>query len=501
MAAAAASVVTTKSGAVRGAIANGIHAFKGIPFAAPLDGPNLFQPAQPVAWEGVREALAFGPKPPQSDYPPMVRPLIPPELSGPGADCLTLNIWTPELGAANLPVMLWIAGGMFEYHATGASPWYDGSAFARDGVVLVSINYRVGAPGFLYLDDGVANLGLLDQIAALTWVRDNIAVFGGDPGNVTVFGESAGALSVGTLLAMPAARNLFHRATVESGGAQIVTTAATAERIGRRLAKLLEVEPTRAAIAAQPVERIVAAQNALRGELSTARDPQFWGEVLLHGLPWAPVIDGEVIPAPPLDLVRAGASAGIDLLVGSNTEEWRLFLVPGGAIDQIPQAALAGMVAATGLPVEKGLAAYGELHPGASPGDLFAAVMTDWYWHIPARRLADTHVGAAAGGTTYMYEFAWCSPQFDGRLGAGHAVEIPFVFDTLGPHAEPLLGTAPPQPLADAMHAAWVNFARTGEPGWPAYDRERRTTMHFDLSSHLVDDPLAKERVLWEGVR
>lgn len=204
------TVVKTSSGKVRGSVANGVHTFKGIPYAASPFGANRLRPPQPVApWSGVRDALSYGPKPPQPPYPPQVALLIPPELTSPGEDCLTLNIWSPDLGSAGRPVMVWIAGGLFEYHGTGASPWYDGSRFARDGVVSVTINYRVGAEGFLYLGEGNANRGLLDQIAALQWVQENIAAFGGDPGNVTIFGESAGAMSVGTLLAIPRAEGLL----------------------------------------------------------------------------------------------------------------------------------------------------------------------------------------------------------------------------------------------------------------------------------------------------
>lgn len=494
------SVVDTRQGKVRGSVADGVHSFKGIPFAAPPFGVNRLRPPVPAQqWSGVREAFTFGPKPPQLPYPPMIAELLP-ELVGPGEDCLTLNIWTKDLHAQQ-PVMVWIAGGLFEYHGTGACPWYDGSHFARDGVVCVTINYRVGAEGFLYLGDGIANLGLLDQLAALKWVQDNIAAFGGDPGNVTVFGESAGALSVGTLLSMPRAEGLFRRAIVESGGAHHVSSAATALRIGRRLAEKLGVAATREAIAAVPVDRVLQAQGEMRADLAARPDPGFWGEVALTNLPWQPVIDGDTIPQRPIDRIIAGAGANIDLLVGSNTEENRLFLVPGGAIDQIPAEALAGIVAAYGLPVEPTLAAYRAQNPGASTGDLFAAVMTDWYWRIPAMRLADAHVKNATSSPTYMYEFAWRSPQFNGRLGAGHSLEIAFVFDTLGNKTELTHGASPPQQLADAMHRAWVEFARSGDPGWPKYDLDRRATMHFDLASTVVDDPLAKKRALWEGVR
>ena len=262
----------TRHGEVRGSVADGVHTFKGIPYAAPPFGANRLRPPQPVApWSGVRDALAYGPKPPQPPYPPPVAVLIP-ECAIPGEDCLNLNIWSPDLGSAGQPVMVWIPGGMFEYHGTGASPWYDGSRFARDGIVCVTINYRVGAEGFLYLGDGNANLGLLDQIAALEWVRENIAAFGGDPGNVTIFGESAGAMSVGTLLAMPRAEGLFRRAIAQSGAAHHVISAATAQRVGQRLAERLGVAATREAIAAVPVERLLAGPGGAEGR-SASRIP------------------------------------------------------------------------------------------------------------------------------------------------------------------------------------------------------------------------------------
>jgi para-nitrobenzyl esterase len=492
------TVVRTRQGEVRGSAADSVNTFKGVPYAAPPFGANRLRPPQPVeTWSGVRDALAFGPKAPQLPYPPEVA-LILPELVGSGEDCLTLNIWSRDLGALGQPVMVWIPGGMFEYHGTSACPWYDGGRFAHDGVVCVTINYRVGAEGFLYLGEGDANLGLLDQVAALEWVRDNIAAFGGDPDNVTIFGESAGALSVGTLLAMPRAEGLFRRAIIQSGGAQHVSSAATARRIGQYLAERLGVDAKREAIATLPVERLLAAQAELRTELSSNPDPERWGEVAATMLPWQPVVDGDVIPAPPLDRIAAGVGADISLMIGSNTEEWRLFLVPD-QIERITPEAVAGAVAGYGLPVEAALAAYRAGQPSASPGDLLAAVMTDWYWRIPAIRLADAH--AKNGSATHMYEFAWCSPQFNGLLGACHALEIAFVFDTLGNGTAPLMGTDPPQQLADTMHAAWVAFATTGDPGWPKYDLDRRATMRFDRTSEVVDDPRSAERTLWAGVR
>jgi carboxylesterase type B len=216
-------------------------------------------------------------------------------------------------------------------------------------------------------------------------------------------------------------------------------------------------------------------------------------------MPWQPVIDGDVIPAAPLERIAAGASGGVDLLAGTNTDENRLFLVPGGVIDQITPEVLAGTAAAYGLPVEQALAAYRAANPGGSPGDLLAAMQTDWFWRIPAIRMADAHAAGAAA--TYMYEFNWKSPQFDGRIGAGHALEIAFVFDTLGNGTETLLGVDPPQRLAGTMHAGWVAFATNGNPGWQRYDLKRRATMRFDTTSKVVDDPRSAERALWEGVR
>ncbi len=491
-------VVKTRAGAVRGAIADGVNVFKGVPYAAPPFGVNRLLPPQPVApWSGVRDALAFGPTPPKPAIPPQITAILP-EQTIPGDDCLNLNIWTADLGARQ-PVMVWIPGGMFEY-GTAATAWYDGSRFARDGIVCVTINYRIGAEGFLYLGEGNANRGLLDQIAALEWVRENIAAFGGDPDNVTIFGESAGAMSVSVLLAMPRAEGLFRRAIAQSGAASHVMSVATAERVRGVLASKLGVEPAREAFVAVPVERVIAAQEELKTDLVTHPDPERWGaEVVTALLPWQPVVDGETIPTPPLDRIAAGTGAGIDLLIGTNTDEHRLFLASTGALDQITDEALAGAVAAYGLPVEETLAAYRAAHPNASPGDLLAAIQTDWYWRIPAIHLADAH--AKNNPATWMYEFAWRSPQFAGLLGACHSLEITFVFDTLGCETEALLGPNPPQQLASALHAAWVAFATSGDPGWQRYDLSRRATMRFDATSQLVDDPYAAARALWEGLR
>ncbi|MFI5386071.1 MAG: carboxylesterase/lipase family protein [Fimbriimonadales bacterium] len=491
------AVVTTQQGKVLGIIIDGVNTFRGIPYAAPPFGVNRLRPPQPAeAWTGVREALAYGAIPPQSPYPPPFDLLIP-EAGDIGEDCLNLNVWSPDLEATGLPVMVYIPGGMYE---AGSGGTYDGSRFARDGVVCVTINYRVGAEGFLYLGEGNANRGLLDQVAALEWVQENIAAFGGDPGNVTIFGESAGAMSVGTLLSMPRAEGLFRRAILQSGGAHQVMSAASALQVRRCLADQLGVDATREAIAEVPVARLLEVQAMFRADLISHPDPEQLGtEVGISGLPWQPTIDGDVVPGRPIDRIAAGASAGIDVMSGSNLEESNFFLVPSGTIDQIPAEALAGAIAAYGLPVETALTTYRAERPGASAGELLSGVQGDWLFRIPALRLAEAH--AASPAATYLYEFAWRSPSFSGRLGACHGLDVPFVFDLLPDRTDPLLGSDPPQRLADAMHSAWVKFATSGDPGWPAYDVSRRATMRFDAEPEIVYDPQSAQRSLWEGVR
>jgi para-nitrobenzyl esterase len=493
-------VVSTRQGQVRGQVTDGVAAFKGIPYAAPPFGPNRFQaPRPPQRWDGVRDALEYGRVPPQPPYgSPFDRLLGDQGLSG--KDCLNLNVWTPDPSTHGLPVMVWIHGGAF-LRGSGALPTYDGSRFARDGVVCVTINYRLGADGFLYLGDGIANRGLLDQVAALEWVQQNIKAFGGDPARVTIFGESAGAFSVATLISMPRAKGLFQRAILQSGAGQHTSSVATAQLVGRNLAEKLEVAPTMASIAAVPLEGLVGAQAELAMELAVRPDPARWGEVAANGMIFEPVIDGEVVAARPIERIVSGASADLDLMVGTTSEEWRFFLVPTGAIDRVTEDRLSTTARVMGLDVGQALAVYRAPRPHATPGDLLGALITDWFFRIPAIRLAEAHAGN--GGSPYLYEFAWRSPLFDGRFGAVHALEIGFVFDNLRREgAMPLAGNDPPQALADAMHRAWVAFASSGTPGWSPYDSRERTVMRFDgKGGTVVIDPAAKERQLWHGVR
>jgi para-nitrobenzyl esterase len=484
--------LTTRNGTVRGVrVGDVVSAFRGIPYAAPPVGTNRFQPPRPAqSWEGIRDATAFGPTAPKAPYPPPVDQMIP-EVDIPGDDYLNLNIWTPSPNDRR-PVMVFFHGGGFA-NGSSAISMYDGAAFARDGVVCVTVNYRLGADGFLYLGEGDhANLGLQDQVAALRWVRDNISAFGGDPANVTVFGESAGAMSIGMLLGMPSARGLFRRAILQSGAAQLALSPASARTVAERFAEHLGVPPTREALAEVPMDQLVLAQQQLRAAMGANPDPELWGEAALNMVPFEPVIDGVIVPGPPLE----NLNRDVDVLVGSNLDEFRLYMVPSGAIDAINETLLQQAVQRYGVDAEKVVGTYRANRPDASAGELFAAIVTDWFFRIPAIRLAE--VAAPA----WTYEFTWQPPTFDGRLGACHASELPFVFDNLADKGfVPLLGENLPQELADTMHGAWVAFASTGNPGWPTYNTYTRGTMRFDLTSELVIDPRGDERALWDGHR
>ena len=336
--------VTTVSGAVRGTRDHGVAAFRGVPYALAPVGERRFAAPIPVpAWSGVRDATRPGATAPMPGYPPPFDRLLPNPVV-PGDDYLNLAVWTPDVDARGLPVLVWIHGGAF-VNGSNAVPTWDGSAFARSGVVTVAVNYRLGAEGFALLPDAPANRGLLDQIAALEWVRDHVAAFGGDPASVTVAGESAGAMSIGALLAMPGAAGLFRRAVLQSGAAHHVLSAATAARVAGYLAAELDVPATGAALTDVPAPRVVDAQKALAAQLQAAPDPARWGEVVANLMPFEPVVDGDVLPGPPLERIAAGSAAGMDVLVGANRHEYRLFLVPTGLVDRITEPALAALAA------------------------------------------------------------------------------------------------------------------------------------------------------------
>src|SRR6516225_2443720 len=492
-------VVRTKDGTVRGRVESGVAAFLGIPYAAPPFGPNRMLPPQPVPpWAGERDATSFGPTVPKGDYPPQYASLFP-EVVIPGEDCLNLNVWTPSAGPAGLPVLVWIHGGAF-MNGSGSVGAYDGAAFARDGVVCVTINYRLAAEGFRFLGDGVANLGLRDQLGALRWGRENIAACGGDPGRVTVAGESAGAMSVTTLLSMPLASGLFGQAIAQSGAAAHTLTEDEGRMVGGYLAEALGVPADRDSIKAVPLEKLVQAASDLVVEVQTAPDPAKWGQLAMSLLPFAPTVDGTVLPQAPLPAIADGQGGDVRLLIGSNRDEARLFFVAAGTMDLIDDATVEATAGAYGLSADS-LAVYRANRPGASPGDVLAAVVTDWFFGIPPVRVAEARAGRGTA-STWAYRFDHPAPGDNHGLGSCHAVEIPFVFDTIArDDVRALIGETPSQAVADRVHQVWVDFITRGDPGWPAYDLANRCT---GLLSDRVDaarDPAADERALWDGIR
>ncbi len=484
-------IVATSYGKVRGSVKEGVARFLGIPYAAAPFGANRFQaPVAPEPWDGVRDALAYGPTAPKPAYRPAYATLLADPII-PGEECLNLNVWAPESGSG-MPVMVWIHGGAFR-NGSGAVPHYDGTNFARDGVVCVTINYRLGVEGFLYLPDAPANRGLLDQIAALEWVQDNIAVFGGDPGNVTVFGESAGGMSVSTLLSLDL--GLFDKAITQSGAGQVVQTADDARLITAELAGRLGVPPTAEGFAALTPETILPVQAALADEFAARPDPARWGRsAVAAGLPYVPVIDGELLRTRPVDAIADGAGRDVALLTGTTTEEYRFFLIPTGLAQGVTADGLGGILERRGL--DPAIAkTYQQNRPAATPGDLLCAIITDSFFRIPTCRVAEGRCDTAA--VTHMYEFTWKTPVQD--LGACHALEVGFVFDNLGRSG--LAGDNPPRALGTLMHRAWVGFATAGDPGWAPYDLATRPVMVFDGDGgRVVHDPRADERRLWTGV-
>ncbi|MEU5699992.1 carboxylesterase/lipase family protein [Streptomyces aurantiacus] len=492
------SVVTTAQGAVRGLRQGDTAVFLDIPYAAPPRGAGRFAPPRPhESWDGVRDATAPGPNAPQS-----ARELGSVDMSpyfgagwSRGEDYLTVNVWTPEATGGGLPVMVFVHGGGFVAGST-RSALYDGSAFARDGVVLVTLNYRLGMAGFLDIPGAPANRGLLDVVAALRWVRENIAAFGGDPHNVTLFGQSAGATIVGGILAAPAAAGLFRRVIVQSGSGLGAFTTEQAARVTSAAARALGIEPHVDAFAEVSDERLVEAASALAGiDLRTAahRDP-------LIGLsPFGLVLDTQ-----PAEAVAAGLSSDVDLLVGTNTEEGNLYLVPVGAYATSTARDVDDAAARAHHDPAQLVETYRGTRPGAGFGELRSAIMGDALFGAGSWALADAHADHAthAGSATFRYEFAWRSRALDGQLGATHAMELPFVFDLAELSqlrgARALLGPdRPPTDLAARVHAAWVRFARTGDPGWDRYDTEHRATMRIDAEWSQVDDPRSRERQAW----
>jgi para-nitrobenzyl esterase len=480
-------VAHIKPGGLRGARENGIAVFRGVPYAAPPVGELRFQPPQPVpAWHGARDASKDGPIAPQgrSRLAHIMGEFERPQSE----DCLTLNIWTPAPDSKKRPVLVWIHGGAFTSGA-GSLAWYSGERFAANGdLVAVSINYRLGALGFLCLpsvSDG--NLGLLDQVAALRFVRDNIAAFGGDPDNVTVVGQSAGAASIAILMTMPQARGLFRRAILQSTPfGRMARTLADAHRIGGRLLEVLGLKASEASqLKSLPFARFVTAQ----GEV--ARLEKKFADALA---PFWPVIDGKVYHGEVAPALKAGAGAEIDTMIGTTREEMAAFYCIDKDIATADAAALEGVFASVFKFGHRPY--YDEIRRTRASGSnaaLLGDLVSDAMFRIGSLRMAEAR--ADQGHPAYVYQFDWQSPA---GFESCHCIEIPFVFNNFTNWTDsPMLKGAKPEEmsgLAQAMHGAWIAFVRTGKPDhaglppWPTYGRENRMTMRFDSTIGPVSD-------------
>ncbi len=474
--------------------------FFAVPFAAPPLGPlRLAEPLPHPGWAGVRDCTRPGPRAPQN-------PGAMEKMAGMGTvrwseDCLGLNVTTPSLDGEHRPVMVWIHGGGFTT-GTGSIPWYDGARFAAHDVVTVTINYRLGPFGFLHLGEHLEDrresglAGILDQVRALEWVRDNISAFGGDPHNVTVFGESAGAMSVGTLLGMPGARGLFRRAILQSGAADHTTSPDAAAAVTERFLSLAGVDRAEELLALDP-ERLLETHDRLAASIGgDSPHPK-----VSAGMPLLPVRDGTRLPSDPLTGIADGVADGVDVIVGTNLDEWNLFAL--GSPAGLTEDRLRRRIAKDGsFDPEEMLHTYRSVLPDASPDEIWAAIMTDRVFRDPARRLLEA-LAARSSGSTRSYLFSWRSSALGGVLGSCHALEIPFVFGTLD-RAGVSVFTGPTgrsaEELSGTMNGHWASFAH-GEMSrngvWATYDTASRLTMRFDETSGMESDPLAPLRSLW----
>ena len=507
-------IVETASGRVCGTISNGVHVFKGIPYGASTEGANRFMPPRkPDPWTGVREATDYAGRSPQAaagaQRPELATVWGPVDTLPVGEDCLTLHVWTPALDTAKRPVMVWLHGGAFSYGSAN-SPRYDSTNLARrNDVVVVAVNHRLNIFGHLDLSAvggerfaQSGNAGLLDLVAALEWVREHAARFGGDPGNVTIFGQSGGGGKVSALLAMPCAKGLFHKAIVQSGASVRFAEPDRTTRLADAVLKHLGLGANQLdALQALPLARLQEAVDSAQKTLPKPRLP------LLDRYNFGPVIDGSLLPAHPFDPAAPSVSDEVPVLIGGTKDESAIFLAPDDAVwnRTITEDELRKRIAAVaGDATDALLAYYKQRDPGASPSDRLITILTASNFGVRSTMLAERKV-ARGKAPVWMYSFDWESPAYDGRLKSPHSMDVPFVFDTLHvigeAHRKPRA-----QPLADRVSKAWASFARTGDPGhstlpaWPAYDPTRRATMTFDDVCRVVDDLDGEVRPLWEKV-
>ena len=507
-------VVETASGKLRGAVEDGIARFLGVPYGAPTGGRNRFMPPQkPEPWGGVRDALAWAGHAPQAGPGPR-RPELAvlsgaPDLVPLSEDCLTLNLWTPGVDGAKRPVMVWYHGGAFSYGSANGDRLRGANLARRGDVVVVTVNQRLAVLGHLHLGElgdasfaASGNAGTLDMLAALEWVRDNVARFGGDPGNVTIFGESGGGGKVSTLLAMPAARGLFHRAIVQSGSALRLGERARANRLAEAVLREVGLARTELdKLQALPFQRLLAAMGP--AEKSLGRPPQ----PLFDRYDFGPLVDGTILPAHPFDPGAPAVSDHVPLIVGGMKDEMAIFLAGDDAVwnRTLTEAELAPRVAAVaGDHAPRVLETYRRLHPTMNPAERLITILTDSNFRIRSYLMA-ARKAARGQAPVYMYSFDWETPVFDGKLKAFHALDVPFTFDTID-----LVGSTDRGPvahqLAATMSGTWARFAHGGNPDnpaiphWPAYDTDRRATLILDRDCRIADDPGRETRLLWQEI-
>lgn len=492
-------VTLPHGGQLRGVWDAGVRVFRGVRYAQAPRGALRFAPPSPVpAWSGVRDAMAFAPMAPQ-----LARNARADASVLGDDDCLAVNVWAPPAEpGASWPVMVWVHGGGF-FRGAASDPLYDGSAFARQGVVFVSLQYRLGIDGFLHFEGeeraAPANRGLLDLLTALQWVRDHVCAWDGDAARTTVFGQSAGAGALVCLMGMPASRGLFQRAILQSPSVacQTLQEAAAARRA---VATLAGVEPTLAALRAAPQAAVLHAVHRLASEPDLRQQHGLGGR---NFFPLRPVVDGQVLTAPPLEALAqqwAAQPPELQVLVGSNAQEMRLYHVPGGAIDRVTEAQVHAFAQDVGLGPCAAEALRSMLPPSQqTPGEWMCALQSDYYYRVPAQRIAV--LASRWARSAHGYEFTWPSRQWRGRLGAAHGVELPLVFGNLHtPTGLELTGPTPPVALSEALQQRWVTFARDGNPGWAPYAGARPPVQHLGETLFCAPHPQPERFALWEGV-